>query len=89
MKSFLILAVAGLLASPSLADLKPDLIDCDAEKAARNAAMKATVGVHGGCDPEKLADDKKGKARDKLDDARDGAEGRKDEREEKLRKGRD
>ncbi len=78
-----ITAALLLAAAPALADLKPDLIECNADKAARNAAMKATVGVHGSCDPEKLAKKKKkegkkeldkaqDKVSDKLDDTRDG-----------------
>ena len=45
----------AFFAMPVLADLKPDFVECDAQKAARNAAMDATVGVSGGCDAEKLA----------------------------------
>ncbi|TGD73525.1 hypothetical protein E4634_10885 [Mangrovimicrobium sediminis] len=73
--SVTILAGAGLflLASVTRADLKPDILECDAEKAARNAAMEATVGVHGRCDPKRLADKKKEAGKDHLDDARDKA----------------
>jgi hypothetical protein len=52
-------SVAGLLlalatASASAGPLDPD---CTAEKAAKSAAMKATVGVGGRCDPKEAAHD--------------------------------
>lgn len=58
--------------------------DCTAEKAAKSAAMKATVGVGGRCDPKEAAadsmglDDKKdavGDARDSVSDTRDKVDG--------------
>ncbi|HDY98930.1 MAG TPA: hypothetical protein ENH72_10630 [Pseudomonas sabulinigri] len=62
-------------ASASLADLKPDIMGCDAQKATRNAAMEATVGVSGGCDASKAAGNAKDNAvdnvTDHVDDARD------------------
>ncbi len=77
--------ITGLLlvAAPALAD-KPRLIDCDAEKAARNAAMEAVVGVHGPCDPEKLAEQKKEDAMDKVDGAKDKAADHKEDVHDKL-----
>ena len=62
-----------LTAAPAIADLKPDIIECDAGKAARNAAMEAAVGVHGRCDADRLADKTKDKGKDKLDDAKENA----------------
>ena len=47
-----------VVGSISAGPLKPD---CDVEKAARNTAMKATVGVGGRCDPKDAA---KNKAKD-------------------------
>ncbi|MFV8817153.1 hypothetical protein [Haliea sp. E17] len=77
--------IFGLLlaAAPALAD-KPRLIDCNAEKAARNAAMQATVGVHGPCDPDKLAQQKKEDARGKMDDARENVLDQQDDLRDKL-----
>ena len=40
---------------------------CDAQKAARNVAMDATIGVSGRCDAEKLAEDTVDDAKDKVD----------------------
>ena len=56
--------VLVFLASPALADLKLDFVECDAQKAARNAALDASVGVSGGCDAEKLAKKTKEDAKD-------------------------
>jgi hypothetical protein len=53
------------------ADLKPDVIDCDAKKAARNAALDTAVGVSGPCDAEKAAKDIK---EDTADDVRDAVD---------------
>lgn len=47
--------IATLLSTHALADLKPDVMDCDPKKAARNVAMDATVGVSGRCDAGKAA----------------------------------
>lgn len=66
---------AILLAASSwaLADLKPDVLECDPKKAGRNAAMQATVGVSGKCNAKKAANETKKEvtndAKDKLDDA--------------------
>jgi len=66
---------ALLLASSSwtLADLKPDVLDCDPKKAGRNAAMQATVGVSGKCNAKKAANEAKkdvtNDAKDKVDEA--------------------
>lgn len=67
-----------VFAAPAMADLKPDVVDCDAKRAARSAAREATVGVGGVCDPEKLADDTRDDARDRADDVRDEARDRAD-----------
>jgi hypothetical protein len=48
--SLLFLATAAAIAGP----LDPD---CTAEKAAKSAAAKATVGVGGRCDPKEAAHD--------------------------------
>jgi hypothetical protein len=81
------------LATPALADLKPDIVDCNAKKAARNASMKATVGVSGVCDPGKMVDDAKDDAKDRVDDTRDNVGDKVDDvldgddkRDHKLRK---
>lgn len=61
--------------SASLADLKPDILDCNAKKAGRNAALEASIGVSGSCDPRDVAgdarDDLKDGVQDSADDARD------------------
>ncbi|UTF59521.1 hypothetical protein [Gilvimarinus sp. DA14] len=49
---------------------KPELIDCNAKKAARNAALDSTVGVSGNCDAEKLAKDAKDDVKDSVKDAK-------------------
>jgi hypothetical protein len=59
------------LAGSAAADLKPDVLDCDAQRAARNAAMKATVGVSGKCDAGKVVDKSKDEVRDNAKDAVD------------------
>lgn len=56
--------VLAFFAWPALADLKPDFVECDAQKAARNAALDASVGVSGGCDAEKVAKKTKEDAKD-------------------------
>jgi hypothetical protein len=48
------LLCALAIASASAGPLDPD---CTAEKAAKSAAMKATVGVGGRCDPKEAAHD--------------------------------
>ncbi len=69
------LVVLSLLAGSAWADLKPDIIDCDGKKVARNAAMKSTVGVSGPCDAGKVAEDARDDvvegAKDAVDDAVD------------------
>lgn len=87
MRKLLLLASLGLFCVNVQAGvINPD---CTAEKAAKSAAMKATVGVGGRCDAKEAAadsvglDDKKdaiGDAKDsvsdskgKLDDAKDDA----------------
>lgn len=68
------------------ADLKPDLIDCDGKKVARNAAMKATVGAHGPCDADKVMDDAKDDLGDKLDDANDNVKDKMDDAKDRDKK---
>ncbi|MBU3068421.1 hypothetical protein KOI40_01250 [Aestuariicella sp. G3-2] len=60
-----------LLPALALADLKPDILDCDPKKAARNAAMDATIGVSGKCDGQKVAENAKEDAKDRIDDKKD------------------
>lgn len=63
---------------------------CDAQKAARNAAMDATLGVSGRCDAEKLAEDAVDDARDKADlDLDKKHKDRKDDREERRKDRKD
>ncbi|ARU87574.1 hypothetical protein [Pseudomonas sp. M30-35] len=54
--------------------------DCTPEKAAKSAAMKATVGVGGRCDAKDVASDSMGldDKKDKVDDAKDSVSGKKD-----------
>ncbi|WP_339900211.1 hypothetical protein [uncultured Gilvimarinus sp.] len=69
MKHTFLLAASLALACPlALADLKPDIIECDGKKAVRNAAMEASVGVSGNCDAKKMADNAKDNAADKVGD---------------------
>jgi hypothetical protein len=63
--------VALTAASYAVADLKPDVLDCNPKKAARNAAMDATVGVSGRCDPGKVAEKTKENV---VDDAKDAVD---------------
>jgi len=66
MRSRLVVTLLAVLGAGSAwADLKPDVLDCNSKKAARNAAMDATVGVSGNCDAGKAA----GNARDDVVDA--------------------
>ncbi|GAB3288697.1 hypothetical protein [Parahaliea aestuarii] len=90
--TFRILPVLLLLLTAGV-QAKPELIDCDPKDAARNAAMKATVGVHGPCDAGKMADRAKDDLGDKADDVRDDAgdkmddmKDRHEKRDKKLRK---
>mgnify|MGYP001821987633 FL=1 len=64
----LVALLTTLTASAAVADLRPD---CDPKKAARNAAMDATVGVSGRCDTDKLAKDAKEDLSDSAKDAVD------------------
>jgi hypothetical protein len=74
----LVLAVSSVGAGP----LDPD---CTAEKAAKSAAAKATVGVGGRCDPKEAAKDTVG-----LDDKdRKDKKDRKDDKDKKSSKGAD
>ncbi|ABI40469.1 conserved hypothetical protein [Shewanella sp. MR-4] len=45
--------------------------NCDPEKVAKNAAVKATTGVSGRCTPEKAAERKAEDAKDAVGDAKD------------------
>ena len=67
--------LASIITPTAIADLKPDALDCDAKKAARNAAMGATVGVSGRCDTSKAAKNAKdsvaGDVKDSVDIDRD------------------
>ncbi|WP_439134394.1 hypothetical protein [Pseudomaricurvus sp.] len=67
-----------------LADLKPDVLDCDPKKAARNAAMDAGIGVSGKCDAKKVAEDAKDDAKDRLDDKKDHIDDKKDDMQDKM-----
>jgi len=74
----LILAVSSVGAGP----LDPD---CTAEKAAKSAAAKATVGVGGRCDPKEAAKDTAGlDGKDKKD-----KKDRKDDKDKKSGKDAD
>lgn len=82
--------LAALAAASAQADLKPDLVDCDPQKAARNAAMDATVGISGRCDPEKLTKDAREEAKEKVDIDRDKDKKRHDRKSDRaLKKDRD
>ncbi|MCP5130001.1 MAG: hypothetical protein H6985_10510 [Pseudomonadales bacterium] len=89
------LLVATLCAGSAWADLKPDIIDCNSKKAARNAALEATVGVSGHCDPGELAKDTREDvadgARDKVDEVTDlkPTPLERDKGKGKLRQGKD
>ncbi|WP_339487576.1 hypothetical protein [Pseudomonas sp. EL_65y_Pfl2_R95] len=54
--------------------------DCTAGKAAKSAAMKATVGVGGRCDAKEAASDSMGldDKKDKMDDTKDNMSDKKD-----------
>jgi len=60
-----------LFSAGAMADLKPDVMDCNPKKAARNAAMDATVGVSGKCDSGKAAKNAK---EDAVDDVKDSVD---------------
>ncbi|MEH6637074.1 MAG: hypothetical protein V7700_16260 [Halioglobus sp.] len=69
MKNTAIIAFLTLLVAPgAFADLTPN---CNPKKAARNAAMDATVGVSGRCDTGKAAKDAK---EDVVDNAKDAVD---------------
>jgi len=57
------------ISAAAAADIKPDILDCNAKKAARNAALGATVGVSGRCDPGKAAEEAKDNVADNARDA--------------------
>lgn len=65
--------------------IKPD---CDASKAAKNAALENTVGISGRCDAAKTAEQAKdealGDAKDKVDDAKSDASDKVDQKKDKL-----
>jgi len=67
----LVVLLSLLGTSSAIADLKPDALDCDPKKAARNAAMDATVGVSGRCDSGKAAKNAKEDAVGNVKDAAD------------------
>lgn len=77
-----------LFSAAAMADLKPDVMDCDAKKAARNAAMDATVGVSGKCDTGKAAKNVKD---DAVDDVKDTVDLDRDKKhkDHKLKKHKD
>ena len=60
--------------------------ECTAKKAAKNAALDATVGVSGRCDSDKLVGDAKDDASDKLDidKKKDRGKDKKADRDQKL-----
>ncbi len=76
-----VLALTLFLLAPAV---QADLIECDAKKAARNAAMEATVGVSGRCDPEKLVEKEREDLADEIDDKVDLD---RDEKREKRKDG--
>jgi len=67
----LVLLLLAAAVDVAQADLKPDFVECDAKKATRNAAMDATIGVSGRCDPDKLAKKSKENLADNARDAVD------------------
>jgi hypothetical protein len=90
MNRFHSLRVLGLLLSFAATTVGADVLDpnCTAEKAAKSAAMKTTVGVGGRCDPkEALTDTAKDAANveDKgpIEKARDDHENKDKKKEEK------
>ncbi len=90
MNRLTVMAALLSLVAPALADLKkPDIIDCNAKKAARNAAMEATVGVHGSCDADKLAKDAKKDAGKKVEGAREDLGDKLDLDKDRDKKGKD
>jgi hypothetical protein len=71
MRRLMMAACLGLVCLHAQAGLVDP--DCTAEKAVKSAAMKATVGVGGRCDPKEAAADTMG-----LDDKKDAVEDAKD-----------
>ena len=67
----LTLLFVSIFANSTIADLKPDALECDAKKAARNAAMDATVGISGRCDTSKAAKNAKDNVADDVKDSVD------------------
>ena len=67
----LALLLAFSVTPNAIADLKPDVLDCNAKKASRNAAMGATVGVSGRCDTSKAAKNAKDNVADDVKDSVD------------------
>ena len=63
--------LASTVTPNAIADLKPDVLDCNAKKAGRNAAMEATVGVSGRCDTGKAAKNTKENVADDVKDSVD------------------
>jgi len=83
----LIFLTGFIYAASAHADLKPDVLECDAQRATRNAAMEATVGVSGGCDMGKATNNAMDGARDNMsgqvDDAKDNMPGKRQDRSER------
>jgi len=71
--NFRVLAVlfTSMITLNAVADLKPDIVDCNAKKAARNAAMGATVGISGRCDTQKAAKKAKENVAENVKDSAD------------------
>lgn len=55
--TFNAMLIGCLLAATTFTSAGPLDPDCDAEKAAKSAAMKATVGVGGRCTPKEALED--------------------------------
>lgn len=82
------LLVPFILLSTSVAHaglIKPD---CDASKAAKNAALENTVGISGRCDAAKTAvqakDQAVDNAKDKVDDTKSNVSDKVDNKKDKL-----
>ncbi len=85
----LVLLLAAVAIDVARADLKPDFVECDAKKATRNAAMDATIGVSGRCDPEKVVKNSKENLADDARDAVDIDNKKHKHKNEKRRKNKD
>ena len=85
------IAGALLAATAAVASAGPLDPDCTAEKAAKSAAAKATVGVGGRCDPkEALTDSAKDVAdRDDKDKDKDKAKSKDKDKEKNKEKDKD